>query len=194
MPNFLSDPPQWIYLLLGVFLVVTGAIAAQRQDRKSALLFFVVFAIALTVFLLDRFFDSPREKAVKTAQAMASAADAKNANEFVTHVADTFVYHGEGPAKTVKRDELKNSSFWSMLRQYNVRVAVWDFTRDDVKEIDDNTVEIGFMAKGEAEGKPFPLFIRATFKLQSDGKMKLSEFRTLHPSNRKEVLAIPNFP
>ena len=192
----LVDPPPFVYLILGVVVVVLGVVAAQRQDRKSAIRFLIAVVVALAVFLIDRAFDSSREAAVKGAQAMAAAADANNPDAFVAHVADSFVYHSENPPRTVKRDELKASPFWGMLRQYNVHVAVWDFSRDDVKVIEDDTVEIGFMAKGEARGQmqPVPFYIRTTFKRQGDGTMRLTEFRTFDPVNHTKPVTIPNFP
>ena len=42
-----------------------------------------------------------------------------------------------------------------------------------MNEIDENTIEIGFLAKGEADGKQIPIYFRATFARQSDGQMKL---------------------
>lgn len=196
MPTFISDPPPFVYLLLGAVVVITGAIAAQRQNRKSAIPFFAALAVLLFVFALDRFLDSPREEAVKEAKAMEVAADAGKSDDFVKHVADSFVYHSENGPRAVKRDELKASPFWGMLKQYNVHVATWDFARDDVKVIDDDTVEIGFMAKGEARGQmqPVPFYIRTTFKRQSDGKMRLTEFRTFDPVNHTKPVTIPNFP
>ncbi|MCI0701146.1 MAG: hypothetical protein L0241_08690 [Planctomycetia bacterium] len=194
MPTFLSDPPQFVYIILGLTLVVTAAIAAQKQDRKAILPFVAAFGLMLLVFLIDKFIESPREQSVRRAEMMAAAADAKNPDAFIEHIAETFEYQGEGEPQKVKREDLKNSHFWSMLRQLNVRVVVWDFSRDDVKVIDDNTVEIGFMAKGEAQGKPFPLYIRATFTKQSTGEFKLTKFRTFDPANHDKPVQIPQFP
>ncbi len=196
MPPFISDPPPFVYLALGAAVIVTGAIAAQRQDRKSAIPFFAALGVALAVFLIDRLIDSPREQAVKHAQAMAAAADAHNPDEFVKHVADQLVYHGDGPPKTATRAELKASPFWGMLRQLNAHVAVWNFSRGDAKVIDDDTVEIGFMAKGERRGSmdQVQLYVRTTFKRQADGTMKMTEFRTFDAMNHEKPFNIPNFP
>ena len=198
MPPIISDPPQVVYLVLIACVIVTGAIAAQRQNRKSAIAFGIAVALLLAVFLIDRLFDSPREEAVKNTQAMSAAADANNPDAFVSHVADTFVYYGEGPPVTATRSELKGSPFWALLRQLDAHVAVWNFSRDDVKVIDDDTVEIGFMAKGERRGgtmsEQVQLYIRATFKRQSDGKMRVTEFRTFDAVDHKKAFNIPGFP
>jgi hypothetical protein len=194
MPTFLSDPTQGFYLALIAFAVVTGVIFAKRQDKKSALPFGVALLVLLLVFLGDKTGESPREEAVRRAMAMADAANDKNPDAFAEHVAESFEYiGGQTPVKKT-RSELKASGFWSMLRQFNVRVTAWDFARSDVKEIDDTSVEIGFMAKGEAEGKPYPVYIRATFKKQGDGAMRLTKFSTFNPVKHQEPLQIPNFP
>ncbi|HEY1191472.1 MAG TPA: hypothetical protein VGE74_27805 [Gemmata sp.] len=196
MPTFISDPPPVVYLLLFAALIATAAVAAQRQTRKTFAPFLAVASLLALVYVLDRFIDSPREGSVKSAQAMALAADQNKPDDFVRHVADTFVYKGEEPARTVTREQVKSSAFWSMLRQLNAHVAVWNFSRDDVKVIDDSAIEIGFMAKGERSGElnGVQLYARATFKRQPDGTMKMTEFRTFDALNHDKPLTIPNFP
>jgi hypothetical protein len=196
MPTFFSDPPQVVYLLLGGLLIITGAIAAQKQDRRAAVPFGVAFLLMLLVFLLDKTSESPREEAVRRTHMMAQAADAKNPDAFLAHVADTItIQTGQGQTKTITRDELKNSGFWGMLRQSDIHVAVWDFSRDDVKEIGSNVVEIGFLAKGELPGgNQQMIYMRATFTRQNDGSLKMSALRSFHPTNHDEPFPIPNFP
>lgn len=197
MPTFIADPPQIIYLLLGGLLIVTGLIAAQRQDRKSVTAFAIAFFLMLIVFLVDRFAESPREEAERRAYMMAQAADAKNLDAFVEHVADKVtIANGNEKGKTLTREEVKTHPFWNTLRQFNVHVAVWDFSRDEVKQIGTNAVEIGFFAKGEEPGggKQIPLYVRATFTKQSDGKYKLTTLRTFDPLDHEKGFPIPGFP
>jgi len=193
MPTFLTDPAAAFYLILLAFAVVTGAIAARYQDRPSFIRFGVALVILLAVYLVDKSSESPREEAVRRVQAMANAADSKNPDAFIEHVAETVEYRsgGDKPSRLTKND-LRASPFWDMLRQFNVHVAVWDFSRDDVKEIDANTIEVGFSAKGESDGKPFPLYMRATFKKQPDGSWKLAAFSSFKFENHNEPLVIPN--
>lgn len=194
MPTFLTDPTPAIYLILLAFAVVTGAIAARNQDRRSGFRFAIAAALLLLVFAIDKGIESPREEAVRRVNEMAQAADAKNPDKFVEHLADTIEYRGGNSPVTVKRDEVRTSAFWPMLRQAEARVTVWDFARNDVKEIDANTLEIGFNAKGESQGTPFPLYMRATFRKQPDGQWKLTAFASFNFANHNEPLLIPNFP
>lgn len=193
MPTFLSDPTQGFYLALIALTVVTGAVFAKRQDKKSGLSFSVALLVLLLVYLGDKSGESPREEAVRRATAMANAANAKNPDAFVEHIAETFEYTGEQSPVKKTRSEMRNSPFWPTLRQFNVRVAAWDFSRTDVKELGDDAVEIGFMAKGEAEGKLVAFYIRATFKKQGDGAMRLTALSSFNPAKHQERMSIPGF-
>jgi hypothetical protein len=196
MPPFLADPPQILYLVLGGLLVVTGAIAAQKQDRRAAIPFGVAALLMLLLFLIDRFSESPREEAVRRVYMMQMAADAKNPDALVAQVADRVtIAAGNESGKTLTREELKNHAFWGTLKAANVHVAVWGFSRDDVKEIDGNTVEIGFLGKGEIPGgQQIPVYLRATFTKQADGSRKLTALRTFDPIDHSKAFPIPMFP
>ncbi len=126
---------------------------------------------------------------------MVRAANERNADAFAAHLADTVEYTGEGTPVRVSRDGLRTSQFWSALRQFNVRAAAWDFARDDVREVGPDAVEIGFLAKGEADGKQFPVYLRATFTRQPDGRVLLTALSSYDPLRRQNArLSIPHFP
>ncbi|MBA4187511.1 MAG: hypothetical protein C0467_05775 [Planctomycetaceae bacterium] len=192
MPTFFSDPPQIVYLVLAALLLLSGAVWANRRDRTSLKVFVGIVAVLTILLLLDRLFESPREDAVNRLQLMVKAADAKNPDAFVEHLADTVEMQTGGQSKTEKREAIKASPFWGLLKQFDVRVVGWDFSQ--LETTDANKVEIGFMAKGEAQGKPYPVYIRAMFTRQPDGKMKLTAFQSFNPVNRSEPIAIPYFP
>jgi hypothetical protein len=195
MPTFLSDPPQLVYIVLGGLLVVTGLIAAQKQDRRSVVPFVVAFFLMLLVFIIDKAVESPREEAVRRITFMALAADAKHPDAFAEHLADKVEIESGTQSKSYTREELKTHGFWQTLRHFNVHVAVWGFSRDDVKVIDGNTVEIGFMGKGEVDGgKQIPIYCRATFTKQTDGTFKLTRLRTFDPIDHSKPLGVPGLP
>src|SRR6185437_1241683 len=151
MPTFLSDPAPAFYLIVLAFVVITAAVAGRNQDRRSIIRFAVALAVLLAVYGIDKAVESPREEAVRRIEAMAHAADAKNPDRFVEHLADSVEFRNSAQPIVLKKGAVHNLPFWSLLRQYNVRVTVWDFSRDDFRLIDDNTLEIGFSAKGEVE-------------------------------------------
>jgi hypothetical protein len=195
MPAILSDPPFALYALFVVAVVACGAVWVNKRDKRSGAAFLVSVGLLAGLFLLDRLFESPREEATRRVQEMARAADARNPDAFLSHVADTFEYDGTGAPRKVSREELRRSGVWSVLQQYQVHVAVWDFDRNDIREVDPNTVEIGFLAKAESGDKQIPMYLRAKFTRQPDGQLKLSGLSSYDAMKRtNERQAIPNFP
>lgn len=196
MPTFLSDPPQSLYLLLFGALFVSAAVWFNRRDNRKALFVLIgIGAVLALVALLDRLFESPREESVQAVQTMVRAADTRDVNAFVEHIADTLEYRGESQPVTVTREQIRVGGFWNVLRQHNVHVAAWDFSRDDVREVGSNVIELGFLAKGEANGQQAPLYFRATFVRQPDGKMRLTRLATFDPLQREnQRKTIPFFP
>lgn len=190
----LIDPPQALYYVLAAALVVSGVIAAQKQDRRAATAFGGAFLLVAVVFLIDKLNKSPREQAVRRVFLMQMAVDAKTPDAFVEHCADKVTVHTANGKQVVTREQLRTGGFWAHLRFLDVKARVWDFAREDAKEIDENEIEIGFLGKGDASGKPFPFYGRATFRRQNDGQFKLSEFKSFNPVNRNEPLALPHFP
>lgn len=195
MPTWLSDPTDAFYVVLFVMALVAVALWVRSRDRKSrfgAIAAVVVFALFV---LCDRLFESPREESVRRVNAMVEAANARNPDAFAEHLADTVEYRGEGQAKPITAVELKKSGVWEVLKRENVRIAAWGFDRSDAKEIDADTVEVGFLAKGVAHGKEMPLYFRATFRREPGGAMKLRSFSSFDPMKGTNApMNIPHFP
>lgn len=196
MPTFLSDPPQSVYLLLFAAVLVSGAVWFNRRDNRRALVVFgSIGALFAVLLLLDLLFESPREESVRAVQTMVQAANTRDTNAFVAHVADTLEYQGESTPVSLTREQVRVGGFWNNLRQFDARVAAWDFSRDDVRDAGANAIEIGFLAKGEARGQQAPLYFRATFARQPDGKMRLTRLATFDPLQREnQRKTIPFFP
>ena len=197
MPTFIADPSQGLYLVLAALLVITGAVAAQKQGRRATVAFGVAFLLVLLVFVIDKTNESPREEAVRRVHMLAASADAKNPDAFGEHVADKVtVYTAEAQqGKEFTRDELKKHPFWGALQAHKVTVSVADFSREDVTVIDGNTVEIGFLGKGTPQGLPtIPVYMRAAFAKQPDGSRKLTALKAYHHLERKNLASVPNFP
>ncbi len=197
MPTFFADPPQWWYLLLGGFLVISGAVASQRRDRCVTLTFGVAFFLVLLAFLIDKTNESPREEAVRRTHMIGATADARNPDAFAEQLADKVtIYTAEAQqGKVFTRDELRMHPFWNVLRQNEVTISVADFSREDVNHIDENTTEIGFLGKGTPKGVPtIPVYVRSTFTKQPDGSRKLTAFKVYNHLERKQLATVPNFP
>ena len=191
MPVFLADPPPALSLVLAAAAIITGLVWLNRRSRRALLVFLAVLLLTVILILIDRLFVSPREDAVGQVQAMVAAADRHDPTAFAAHLADRVEYQGEGLHVTFSRDQLRQHHFWSILQQFNVHVAAWDFSRDDVVQSDAKTITIGFLAKGETEGKPFPVYFKATFQQQADGHWKLSRLASFDPIERSKPLGVP---
>lgn len=195
MPTFLSDPPFALYAVLAVAVAVCGAVWINRRDRRTLMVFLGATGVLIALFAIDRLCESPREEAVRRVLAMAQAVDARNPDAFLTHVADAVEYQGEGGVSRLTRDDLRRAGMWSLLQQYSVHVAAWDFDPADVLELDANTIEIGFLAKAESGDKQIPIYLRAKFARQGDGEWKLSGLASYDAMKRiNERKSIPGFP
>ncbi len=195
MPTFLSDPPDSIYLILGAIALVAAAIWFNRRDRRSQAVVGGSLALLLLLFIVDRLAESPREEAVRRALAMVKAADTQNPDAFLSHIADKLEYQGESGSVTITRDQLRALDFWKLLKQWNVHVAAWDFSRDDVTTPDESSIEIGFLAKGEADGKQAPIYLRARFTRQPNGQYLMTALSSYDALKRsKERKTVPYFP
>lgn len=198
MPTVLSDPSPTLYLVLVAAAVVTGAVAARRQDRRSLLRFGAAVGLLLGLYLIDLLIESPREGAVAGVLAMVKAANDRDAAAFVAPVADTLEYKGAGPPGQVTREQLRSASFWGFLtRNRQIAVHAKDFARGDAVEIDPDTIEIGFVGQGRDErtGGVYPLYLRATFARQPDGKVRMTKLASFDYARRANLAAsIPYFP
>lgn len=195
MPSLLSDPPPGVIVASVVLTLVSMAVWRSRRDRTSLTVFLIVVGLTGAGLMCDRLFDSPREVAVRAVQELARAAEAADPDRFAVHLAESFHYHGEGNPVIVGREQLRRSPWWQLLKQYRVRVAVWDFARSDAEYLDRDTVEIGFLAKGEVDGRPYPFYLRARFARQADGTFRLTRLASFDPLQRQNgPRGIPYFP
>ncbi len=191
MPTWLSDPSNGLYLVLFVLVVIAGAVWARYQDRRSRNRALVALAAFLVLLLCDLLFESPREQATRKVQEMAAAATARDPDKFVANVSNSFRYGG------ADRERLRSSRAWEMIRQFNARVAVWGFSRDDSRDLGDDGVEIGFFAKGEApDGRFVMRYIRAVFVKDPDGQYRLRTMSFHNPAEKglNAEDPIPGFP
>lgn len=195
MPPLLSDPPPGLIVAAVTLTLVSMAVWRGRRDRASLTVFLLLAGVTGVWSTCDRLFDSPRESAVRAVQALARAAQAADPDRFADYLAESFDYQGEGNPITVGREQLRRSPWWQLLKQYRVRIAVWDFARSDAEYLDRNTVEIGFLAKGEVDGRPYPFYLRARFARQADGTFRLTRLASFDPLQRQNgPRSIPYFP
>lgn len=185
-----ADPPRSLYLVLAVATIITGAVCAYHQTRRSFLAFFGIGSILLALYLLDTFVESPREESSRRVKLMAAAATQSNPRAFLEHVASTFEMNGR------RKVDLESSPAWGLIRQYSARIAVWGFTRDDFRQVNDSEIEIGFSAKAEEGGGAFlQRYVRATFIREGDAwRMNAIRFYDLKNLENLKEDPVPGFP
>jgi hypothetical protein len=191
MPTFISDPPQTVYLVLIGAAVVTGVIAARRQDRKSFVPFGIALGVLLLVYLFDRVGESPREEATRKVQAMAEAATDADPDRFLEHVSASFNMYG------ADRERLRKSGAWEVIRSTHARVAVWGFGQDAFERLGDTEVEVGFYAKAQTpDGRFVTRYIKARFVKDPDGQYRVKTMKFYNPAENglNSEDPIPGFP
>ena len=191
MPNVLSDPPFLLYAILVIGFVIAVAVWYRLRSHKSRIAVGIFALLLGALTLIDRLIESPREESVRRVEAMAAAAKVRDPAWFVEQLAKSFAYNGK------TREDVRNSGIWNLIRQYNVRVAVWGLGKDDFQILSDTEIEFGFYAKGEASGQQGAevRYILTRFVKEADGayRLKSMKFYSLQNGNRAEE-PITGFP
>jgi hypothetical protein len=192
MPTALSDPSLALYVILIVVAAVTGMMWSRNRSRSNKINFGIAAAALIALFLIDWFVESPREEASRRVREMAAAAsDPPNPDRFVENVSESFSHNGKG------REAVRTSGAWDLVRQHNVRVAVWSLDRSEFQQISENEIEIGFYAKAESPREIPELWrqCKARFIRDPDGAWRVKGIKFYSPgvSGRQED-PIPQFP
>jgi hypothetical protein len=182
MPTALSDPSPTLYIVLAAIVVLLGSIAARRQKRSDVINFAIPALALLALFLIDRFFESPREQAVRKIQEMGKASRDKKYDDLFKHVSDSFKY------KTMDKKGLMEKA-----KQYQGMfggISEYALDRSQFKQIDDTTSEQAFRVKHNGEPE-LHFQVLATFKKDPDGEWRLTTFRLFDPINSNDEKDIP---
>src|SRR5690242_5228720 len=142
MPSFLVDPPQSLYLILGVLLIVAGAVWFSKRTRSTLIAFLAAVAVLALVVVIDLLMESPRESAVRAVKEISAAINARDWDAFDAHVSKEFQYGN------YKKADLRKG-LAGVIGAYDARTAVWEFNRDKVEQKGDNQIAVVFDAKGD---------------------------------------------
>ncbi len=196
MPTLLSDPSPWVYVCVAACGLFAAATWLQQRRRLTLFTAAACGILLLLVGVCDWAFNSPREIAVEHTRAIIQAVHHRQPDECLRYVAETIEYHGDRPQPVVvRREQLRQAGFWTLLRQYNVRVTAWDFARDDVTFPDRDSVEIGFLVKAEGDSWQTVYYVRTRYTRLPDGQWRLSHIATFDPLKRhNERRSVPGFP
>jgi hypothetical protein len=183
MPTALSDPSTALYAVLGVAVLVLGAVALRRQRRSDVINFAIPAAALLALFLIDRAVESPRETAVRKIQEMGTASRDKKVDDLFKHVSDQFKY------KSLDKKGLRDRAHQAEGMGFG-GVSEYDLARSGFKEVDANTIEQGFRVKHN--GVPeVHLYVIGTFRKDPDGEWRLTTFKLFDPVNLNDEKDVP---
>jgi hypothetical protein len=175
MPTFLSDPTRNLYLLLLVAVVVATAIWLQSRRRNALIAMGVSLGLLLTVYLIDRAVESPREQAIRKMQELAEATQKNDGPNITKQFSEQFRYGSTTRNKVAERfATIRNR--WSEWKGG----VVWGFDRDGFQEISETQFKIGF--SGQAKDYPQTVrYIVATFQRDPDGEWRISKVQFYDP-------------
>jgi hypothetical protein len=183
MPTILADPPTVVYAILGVMVLILGVLAAKRQKKADVLTFGVAAAVLLAVFLIDWMVESPRETIARTLKEMETASQARKYDELFKHVSEKFQYKSLDKKALRERAAVAEGYFPEGVR-------IWNVTRSNFNQVDDNTVEQEFDVQ-PVNSPQFRYQCVGVFKKEGDGEWKMTTFRLYNVVNngpaREEV-------
>jgi hypothetical protein len=190
MPTALSDPSTTLYILLGTMAIIFGAIFANRQSRKSFIQFAIAGGCLLALYLIDKAVESPREESVRKVEEIARATQNNTVSSVMNHFSDEFKY-----GSTTKKDVANKLNTLRQRWSEWTGGEAWDFSRENYKQISENTLTIGF--RGQARGFPIvsEKYVRATFKKESDNQWRMTqvEFFERNKGDQGSPVMIPDF-
>jgi hypothetical protein len=171
MPTAFSDPSPTLYLILGILVVILGAIALRRQRRSDVINFLIPAALLLALFLIDLAVESPREQVVASIREMETATQNKKHSDVFKHVSNDFRYKSLDKKQLQDRAQLVEAlPNWEGLK-------VTDLSREGFVQKDANTAEQRFdVMPLRMPGTEYRYECVATFK-NENGRWMLTTFR-----------------
>lgn len=188
MPVFLSDPSPTVYAIVAIMVAALAGIYLRSRKRKDLIPLIGGGVLLVALFLIDRFVESPREESIRRMQEMASLSASKKWDDVFKHLSDSFKYKSASGNETDKKT--LREKVRSVEPMIDKGFTVWDFSRDDFRQISDNSVEIGFRAqvKDRPESQHY---VKAIFVKDPDGQWRMGSFECFNPVNTKERRSLP---
>jgi hypothetical protein len=176
MPTALSDPSTTFYVILLIVVFGLAAFWLRKKSRGNLIRLLLGVGVLAAVFLIDRFFESPREEATRKLHEMAQASQDNNWNPFFNNVSDSFKYKSPSGAEFDKQTFRDWATTIAAIPGFK-GVIVWDFHRADFRPIDNDNFKIGFRAKPkDVPNLESEVWIVATFHRDPDGQWRMSGF------------------
>ncbi len=185
MPTFFAEPPVMVYAVLVLALLVAVGLWFRSRKPWAMMLAAGIAVLALVLFLLDKFNDSPREQSVRIVMEMADSIKKKDWATFNGHVSEKFSANGW----TKKQLE---ANFRMTADRYNVRATAWDFALTDPPVLSDTEVMLRFDAKAETpDGQQVFKHFSAKFVKEGD-RFRMITFTPYNYVQKKMEEPLPN--
>ena len=176
MPDWLADPSMAFYLVLAAFVLILRFLWFRKPERRALVRLGVAAGVLALVGVIDLVFESPREEAVRKTREMARASSESRLDDLFAHVSDAFDYGGVGKAalRSYAESAIRDGR-WS-------GASVWDFDRSYYTQVDDDTIQIGFLV--QPHGYNVIYYCIATFGKNPQGEYTLTTFELYNPLQR----------
>ena len=174
MPTFLSDPSPTFYAILIILVAVLAGLYLRSRKRGELIRLLVGVAVLITVFLIDKLVESPREQATRKMEEIAKATQDKKLDDMFKHVSESFKY------KEVDKKSLREKLNSIEQQQEFKGVVILECNRADFRIVDDKNVTVGLMA----QARELPMtrsWIIAAFTKDADGEWRMSGFKRYDP-------------
>ncbi len=184
--DWLIDPTTEVYILIVIGVGVLGYVWTRHPSRSNSILLGVGVLIAIGWVLSDVLFESLREQAVRKMRTMADASERGSLDDVFVQVSPQFLY----------RDRLTKFELRTLAERAIANIqwdgfSVWDFERQKVEKLDDDTVRIGFLVK--ANGFPAFFYCETIFGRDPDGELRLRSFLCFDPmrQDQSDPVSVP---
>jgi hypothetical protein len=186
------DNPSIIYFLL--ISTALGLLAGWWVTRRRSFLIGLgaVAGLAALFFLLTLLVDTDRKRIKRSLQAMMQGVRERNLDKTFAQLSDDFTmkYARSGTPTRMTKPELRSLAN-SLNRSGGVSEVV--FNSIDFEKVEEREATVSFMAKpfgNQVTGAEF-CNCQARFRLDPDGKWRMTRVTLIHPVQSKELLELP---
>ncbi|HEV3146470.1 MAG TPA: hypothetical protein VGZ47_21465 [Gemmataceae bacterium] len=205
MPNFLSEPPAWLYGLLILLTVIpllmalfiTDKFVPKKSSEKKAvsrrtILFAtggIALALLLALGLCDYFFESDREQIVRKLKEMSHGVRDRNLNRVFDHISESF------QVGSVDKARLRSVAESAIQSGEVTDIETWGEKLDPIPSgATEATVEFRFKVKPPPGGNEVGYLGKGYFVKERDGQWRLKKFEVFNPAvDTSQPIAIPHF-
>jgi hypothetical protein len=203
MPDWLSDPPRSLYIVLilaGVLplaaaLFVIGGRKRGRDQKKNKgspvrLALVIVGVVALLLLLglktCDMLYESDREQIQRKLTEMSAGVHEGNLNKVFEHISDSLRVGSTDKAQLRRQADRARQS------DDVTEIPIWDVSVEPIQKGDTKAhVRFRFKVNGNLFKQGNQFLCKATFVRDPDGQWRLQSFDVFMPPNERDPISVP---